>query len=174
VALVGLFSWSINNIIDQARLSPILEYGFTNDGLSGQLEITNISSKSKLSNLLINVCSIDTVSSGKFRFSNPIIKAIPPAYLLESKIDSNSVATKCFDLFIKEIQPNGKFVINYQIIEDTNGILKLKRSGNQTVRLVRRNFMTFGIKNQITLNIIIFGLCIILIIPYLVLLIKNP
>lgn len=175
VALVGLFVWSLNNIIENTKNSPIIEYSFKseNDSIK-QLKLTNLSSSCRLEKLTFNLCSTDSTLFSSNAFSNPVIKAIPPAYLLQSKIDTNTIAGKCFDFIIDEFQPNSEFIIKYHTLCENNGVLKLKSSSKQIVRIQKHSFLTFVLRYQIIVNAIILGLSIILLIPYYFYLKNNP
>ncbi|MGM0582248.1 MAG: hypothetical protein ACQETL_16335 [Bacteroidota bacterium] len=172
---VGLLTWSINNIIENAKLSPLLEYEYRyEDANSGELRLTNLSSASRLANLTFNLCSTDTTQSGQNIFSKARIEAVEPAYLLQTKVAKNSIAGRCFDFTIDELQPNSKFIVHYDFTTSEGEILKLKNSGDQTVRIVESNLLTLAIRNQLSLNIFIFASSLVILFLYFFLLVKRP
>jgi hypothetical protein len=166
-AFIGLLTWSLNNIIENAKMSPLLEYEFLYENENaGQLMLTNLSSSSRLENLTFNLCSTDTVKSAKNTFSKARIEAIEPAYLLQSKVAPKTIAGRCFDFTIDELQPNSEFVVHYEFSSSEGELLKLKSAGSQTVRITESNLLTLAIKNQVGLNVFLFASSLVILFLY--------
>ncbi|WKV12639.1 hypothetical protein [Marivirga harenae] len=175
LALIGLLTWSLNNIIENAKLSPLVEYEFAyEDEHNGKLMFTNLSSSSRLEKLTFNLCSSDSDQSTENIFSKAIIEAIEPAYLVENKIKQNSIGGRCFDFTIEEMQPNSEFVVHYEFNASEAEILKLKSSEGQTVRIVESNMLTFAIRNQLVLNIFLFVSSLVILFLYFIVLLNRP
>jgi len=175
VAIVGLLTWSLNNIIENAKMSPLIEYDFRyKEDKAGQLKLTNLSSSSRLENLTFNLCSTDKAKSNENTFSKARIEAIEPAYLLQSKIAGNSISGRCFDFTIDELQPSSKFLVHYEFNSSEGEILKLKSSGSQTVRIIESNLLTLAIRNQLSINIFLFASTLIILFLYFLLLLLKP
>jgi hypothetical protein len=124
--------------------------------------------------LTFNLCSTDTVKSAKNTFSKARIEAIEPAYLLQSKVAPKTIAGRCFDFSIDELQPNSEFVVHYEFKSSEGEILKLKSSESQTVRIIESNLLTLAIRNQLALNIFLFASSVVILFLYFFLLIIRP
>ncbi|WP_353779938.1 hypothetical protein [Winogradskyella sp. 3972H.M.0a.05] len=170
VALVGLLTWSLNNIIENTKLSPIIEYQFktTNNGMSN-LKLNNLSSSHKLKGLNFKICTDTIVNPDTFR-----IYPTAPASQIQRKIDTNGITKNCFSFLIEEIHPDAEFVVKFNNLKSKRNTIELASiSGDQAVRIRERDFLTLLVSNQIFLNGIIFFISMILIIIYYRYLVKK-
>ncbi|UII27911.1 hypothetical protein LVD15_05685 [Fulvivirga maritima] len=172
VALIGILTWSLNNIIENSKQSPILEYSFRTKNDITNLKLTNLSSAIVLTSLNFNLCLKDSSDLDSL-VSEPIVIAIPPAYSMQKEIDSNSISERCFDFIIDEIQPNGEFIVRFRSLNRGQGILIMKSSGGQAVRIMNWNFLTIAIKYQLIINVTVFILSIITLLIYYIYLLKK-
>ena len=166
IALVGIFTWSLNNIIENTKQSPIIEYSIRSQGDSNyMLCLINLSSSDRLSNLGFKVCT--NKKSKVDNFKNPSIEAVAPAFINNSNIAESKISGQCFEFKIDDFQPDNEFRINYSSLNNTGGFVRLVDSGDQAVRIMESNWLSFSVKYQMVLNLIIIGVSLILIILYI-------
>lgn len=173
VIILGIFSWSLNTSIENAKQSPIIEYSNETKGGVNRLYISNLSSSVMLDSLEFSYCvNSNEDITGDF-FSKVRIKAEPPSVVFIGEIPDEMKQGKCINFILTYLQPNSIFYIEYEVQKHSGTKLELLDAFKQPVRLIPKGLFSVLIKNQLTLAIWLFILSLLTLIVYSYYLHKN-
>lgn len=149
VIIVSLFTWSLSTLVENTKLSPIVEYKITSSpDRNKQLRLINLSSSNNIKDIELKYCSLDSIENCEDIFSHVTVIAAPPAYVVQKRISRTNISGRCFNFTLDQFQPGNEFRIIYNSSSKAENTLRLIKTNGTAVRLIPENVLTFMVKNQ--------------------------
>lgn len=179
--VISVIAFQFNYLIKSTLETPTVEYDLkqiseeTDDTNKVTVrkyacEIVNISKNTSFENVILNILFKEDIVA---EILNPDFEAVPPSALLN--VDKESLNNLIIQYKIARLQPWFKYIFTFttKMNKGEHFLPDLYFQSKDTITIKKRSLLTWLVKNQSFVNIIIILTLVAVMIPYLVLISRR-